>query len=392
MWDKTLLKELLTDILPKFKDEAVKINNDMAANPELGSQEYKSSQKIVDSLRSHGLEVEYPFAGLETAFRCSVNKGKEKKMVLLSEYDALPEIGHACGHCASGVASMWAFLALAKVAKKLDAQIDLIGTPDEEVEGSKCLMAENGIFDKYDFAAMCHMGGQSTLEVDFIALEGIIFEFYGKAAHAAQAPELGKNALNAGRLFLDAVDMMRQHIIPTARLHGYIENGGVAANIVPDYVCVKYMVRAPKRKDMEYISTWVKECAHAAALATRTKVEILKYGDVFYDLHVSKLQHDIMELSFDELGLDLVKEKGKFVGSSDIGNVSYHCPAFHPIVGIYRPDLNLHTKEMAEAMNEEKTHQGMEDAAKVLLQLAFEIYGTEGKLEEIKEDFKLYRK
>lgn len=390
-WTKEVQMDMFERIIPSLEKEVFALNDYMAENPELGSQEYESSKRIAELLRSHGLEVEYPFCGLPTAFKASINPGREKRAAFLAEYDALPDMGHACGHCASGMASVLAALAFHEVRDKIgDVQIDIIGTPDEEIEGSKATMAMKHVFDDYDFAAMVHMNGHSTLDSRFIALDGMIFEYRGQSAHAAAAPEKGRNALNAVRLLFDSVDMMRQHIIEEARIHGYIADGGVAANIVPDYACAKFLTRAPRREDLNDITAWVKDCARAAALATRTELTVLPYGESYHDLYAGGEKHALLEDCFENLGLPLVKEENVSGGSSDIGNVDYVCPAFHPMIGIGQ-ELNVHTPEFGQAMTDPRTHETIVSAAKVLLELSFELYGNPERLKKIQQEFAAYR-
>ena len=171
MADEKQLRDLLLKQLDTFEDEVYAVNDFMAENPEIGSQEYNSSAAIVKLLRKYGIETEYPYEGFETAFKGVINPEKKNRMALLAEYDALRGLGHACGHCASGSASVLAALAFNAVKDQLDFGVDIIGTPDEEIAGIKCLMADRGIFDGYDFAIMVHMGGFNTVEVNFIALD-----------------------------------------------------------------------------------------------------------------------------------------------------------------------------------------------------------------------------
>lgn len=388
MWSKEKLEKIIEKNLPEIKEKLFELNDYIAQHPELGSEEFESSKKIVNLLRAQGLEVIYPFDGMNTAFKASINAGKKKKMALLVEYDALPGIGHACGHCASGMASIMAALSLYLSRDEIDAQIDLVGTPDEEMNGMKCLMADHHVFDEYDFAAMVHMGGTNTLDVNFIALTGLTFQFRGEAAHAAQAPEKGRNALNAVRLLFDSVDMMRQHVIPEARIHGYVKNGGSASNVVPDYTEAEFLARAPHRDEVVDIVEWMKDCGRAAALATRTQVEIKPLGEPFFDLHISLQEKMVLKECFEDIGQELSHEK--FVGSSDMGNVDYICPAFHPVVSIGQ-ELNVHTLEFAGAMTDKRTHDGIVNGAKVLLHLIFKLYGNPARLEAIQKEHREYR-
>lgn len=389
MIDEKMTRDLLLEKMDDYQKEIYALNDFMAENPETGSEEFESSKAIVSLLRKHGIETEYPFAGLNTAFKGSINPEKKERMALLAEYDALRGLGHACGHCASGSASVFAALVLNEVKDQLDFGVDIIGTPDEEISGCKCIMADLGVFDGYDFAAMVHMGPFSTADSQFIALDGLGFKWHGQPAHAAAAPQLGRNALNAARLFMDATDMMRQHIIEEARMHGFIKNGGAASNIVPDFAEIEFLTRAPRREDLNDITAWVRDCAKAAALATRTEVEMFLVGEPFHELHISDLGRKTMCSCFDDLGIEYADKSG-MTGSSDIGNVDYKCPAFHPIMGIGIDD-NCHTQEFADAMTREKTHEAIRNSAAYLLTMAAKLYGNPQLLQQIKEEHKVYR-
>lgn len=389
MLDEKQLKELLLPKIDSYREEINALNDYMAENPEIGSAEFHSSAAIVDLLRKHGIETEYPFAGFDTAFKGVINPEKKERMALLAEYDALRGLGHACGHCASGSSSVLAALALNEVRDQLDFGVDIIGTPDEEINGTKCLMADKGVFDGYDFAAMVHMGPFSTATSEFIALDGLGFKWHGQLAHAAAAPEKGRNALNAARLFLDATDMMRQHVIEEARMHGFIKNGGEASNIVPEFAEVEFLTRAPRREDLNDITAWVKDCARAAALATRTEVEMFPVGEPFHELYISKLGEKLMRESYDELGIPCANQSG-MKGSSDIGNVDYRCPAFHPMMGIGIEE-NCHTQEFADAMTTQGAHDAIKNSASLLLCMTAKMYGNPQLLQQIKADHKAYR-
>ena len=366
------------------------LNNHMALHPETGSEEYESSKRMVELLRNEGVEVEYPYLDLPTAFMATINPGKERICAFLAEYDALRGLGHACGHCASGSASLLAALALNRVKDELNFTVKLIGTPDEEFQGRKATLANRGAFTGLDFAAMVHMNGRSQSLTRFIALDAWRIEFFGKAAHAAAAPEKGTNAFNAARLFFDAVDMMRQHIVQEARLHGIIIKGGDASNIIPDYTEIEFLSRAPSRNDLEDISAWVKECAQAAALATRTQVKIGQLSEPFHDLYVSPAGLALLCEIFDDMGIPYQKKEDKGSGSSDIGNVDYICPTFHPMMGIGQ-DLDLHTQAFADAMTDPRTHHAIVASAEYLVRLALKLYCHPEILEEVSRQHRAYR-
>ena len=370
---ETLILEIKEQVFPALQEEIIALNDYMAHNPEIGSQEFESSKRMVEWLRREDIEVIYPYFDLPTAFLATINPGKEQTCALLAEYDALRGLGHACGHCASGCASLLAALSLNRVKEQLDFTLKLMGTPDEENNGRKATLANRGVFEGIDFAAMVHMGGVSRSDVSFIALDGWKIEFFGKAAHAAAAPEQGANAFNAARLFFDAVDMMRQHVVQGSLMHGFIVKAGDAPNIVPDYANIEFLSRSAKRNDLNNISEWVKECANAAALATRTKVKIERLGEPFHDLYVSPAGKELMDGIFEDMGLPYEIEAEKGAASSDIGNVDYICPAFHPIMGIGQ-NLAWHTQAFADAMTDERAHRAIIDSAEYLIRLVLKLY------------------
>lgn len=390
MDENGILHDIKEKVFPALQEEIFDLSDYMALHPEIGSREFESSKRMVEILRGEGIEVEYPYLGLPTAYLATINLGKAHICAFLAEYDALRGLGHACGHCASGSASLLAALALNRVREKLDFTVKLIGTPDEEYTGCKAMLADRGAFDGVDFAAMVHMGGESQSSAPFIALDAWTIEFFGKAAHAAAAPEKGANAFNAARLFFDAVDMMRQHIIEEARLHGIITKAGEASNIVPDYASVEFLDRAPRRNDLEDISAWVKECAAAAAMATRTQTKITQLGEPFHDLYISRAGKALLEEIFSEMDIPCEKEESKGSGSSDIGNVDYVCPAFHPIMSIGQ-DLGLHTQAFADAMTDPRTHKALADAAEYLIRLALRLYCHPETLMEVTRQHHAYR-
>lgn len=392
------LRDLLLSKIDKYLPEAIALSDAMAREPELGSHEFKSSTAHVALLRKYGIEVECPFAGFETAFKGVINPDKPRRFALLAEYDALPGYGpngdepaHACGHCASGAASTLAALIFNEVKDELDFGVDIIGTPDEEWNGDKAYMADAGVFDNYDYAVMVHMGGETLVDTTYLALDGLNFIWRGVAAHAAASPQEGRNAMNAARLFLDATDMMRQHVEDSVRMHGYIKKAGVASNVVPDYAEIEFLTRAPSRNYLNYVTEWVRDCARAAAMMTKTEVELGLAGPPFHDLHALKSGHEMVKSCMDELGLEYGEPEESTSGSSDIGNVDYVCPAFHPIMGLGDANLVAHTQEFADKMLTEDAHQAIKDSARLMLAMAAKMYSNPEILNAIKAEHKEYR-
>lgn len=376
----------MKELIRKYHDEIISLNDFMADNPEIGGEEKKASRRMVELLGRHGIPVEYPFAGMETAFRGIINKGKARKAAILVEYDALRGLGHACGHCASGSISILAALVLNEVRDQIPAEIHVIGTPDEEMHGGKVPMVKSGVFNGMDFAVMIHMSNKNALFSRFLALDAYKFTFHGKPAHASSIPWEGRNALNSIRLFFDAMDMMRQHLKDDVRLHGYVVKGGDASNIVPHHTEAEVLVRAEKREYLDQVSKWVMDCAQAAALATRTSWSVEEIGEKYDSLRRNISGEKILEEIYTELGLNLVDTSSETGGSSDIGNVSSVCPAFHPYLDLGK-DLNAHTEEFALAMKTNRTHKAISLGGEIISRFVMDVYNTPGAREEILKEY-----
>jgi amidohydrolase len=377
----------MKELIQKYYDEIIALNDFMADNPEIGGEEYRASKRMVQLLENHGIPVEYPFAGMDTAFRGIINKGKGRKAAILVEYDALRGLGHACGHCASGSLSILAALILNDLKERIPAEIHVIGTPDEEMHGGKVPMVKAGVFNGMDFALMIHMSNKNALFSKFLALDAYKFTFHGKSAHASSIPWEGRNALNSMRLFFDAMDMMRQHLKDDVRLHGYIVKGGDASNIIPHYTEAEVLVRAASRNYLDQVSKWVMDCAQAAALATRTTWNVEEIGEKYDSLWRNISGEKVLENIYRDLGLALVDTSQETGGSSDIGNVSSVCPAFHPYLDIGK-DLNAHTQEFAQAMKTKRTHRAIALGGEIIARFVMDVYSIPGAIEEIIEEFK----
>lgn len=388
-----MLKDDILKIInnDKYLQEVIELNNYMAKNPELGWEEYNASKKIVELLSKHGFEVEYPFAGFDTAFKASIKgkTGNGPKICLLTEYDALPDIGHACGHCASGSISVLAGLILKDLKEHFEGQIDVVGTPAEESTGGKIFLAKAGIFNDYDYAIMIHMYNDNVVNSRFLALNAIKVEFFGKTTHAAASPWEGRNALNAMQLFFHAVDMMRQHVKPDVRIHGVIKEGGKAANVVPDYTMSEFVVRANELSYADEITDWVKDCAKAAALATKTEAKVTEAGPPFKDLAPNSHAENTLEEIYKSYGLE-TSPIGKPLGSSDIGEVDYICPAFHPVICV-KEGLDLHTRDFADQMLKENTYKAIEKGGKIIATFAMRTLLDKELLNNIKAEHRKYR-
>ena len=371
--------------IESFRAEVMQLNDYIADNPETGSEEFKASKAIVTLLRNHGIDVEVPFNNMETAFRGTINRGKSKKFVILAEYDALRGLGHACGHCASGSISVFAALILNELRESIDAQIDIIGTPDEETKGGKVYMINDGVFNDYDAAIMIHMFNMNAVGMPLLALDSYEYIFYGAPAHASASPWEGRNALNALRLAFDAMDMMRQHVTDDVRIHGYIAEGGTASNIVPDRTRAEFTFRAKERSNLDDVVKWAHDIGEAAAKATRTSVEIKRLGEKYDNMTEKETGSRLLEEIYGKLNLPLVAINSVPKGSSDIGNVDSVIPAFHPIISIGK-DFGVHTREFAEEMKSEGTHNAIEQGAQIITEFIKTLSERDDLLDKIKQE------
>ncbi len=360
-----LLAKKLDEHIEKRSAKARAISDDLAANPELGGQEIRSSGVMADFLKEEGFKVEIPFMDIQTAYRGIV--GDNGPIVaLLAEYDALPGLGHACGHCLSGSMSLLAGSALAQIAKEAGGTIWVVGTPSEETDGAKVTMAASGLFDPVSLAMMIHASSNNSLvRYRSMAMDALEFRFRGKAAHASGSPWEGRNALNGVQLLFHALDMMRQHVKPDVRIHGIVTDGGAAPNIVPQSASAKFYFRAPSRAYLNGIMERILDCAKGAAMATQTEVSWENVEFSFDEMIPNDPAESMMESIFREMGVPF-EDPTSPSGSSDVGNVSQRCPALQPELAIMDSYAAHHTVEFAQAVTTEKAHRAMELGARIM--------------------------
>ncbi len=387
--DKDKYIELLYAEIDRHWRDMAEMSDSFAAEPEVSGEEFKTSRAIVDVLEKSGFDVEYPFMGIPTAFIAKKGKpGSGGKVALLVEYDALPDIGHACGHNLHGSMSVLAGLGLLPLMKDIPGELLVVGTPAEETNGAKVEMAEKGVFDGCDFAIMIHSHcGKTIVKYRSLAMDAIEFTFKGKTSHAAAAPWEGINALNGLQLFFHAIDMLRQHVKPDVRMHGIYYEGGTAPNIVPERAKGRFYFRAPKRAYLDQIIEKVCDCARGAALATGTEVTWRNFEASFKDLLPNQAAEELLEGLFAEFGIPVTEIEG-FMGSSDVGDVSYKCPAVQPEMDICGRNVEAHTREFAEATTTEIAHEALRSGAKIIARSALEVLLDEKLRERMWEDYK----
>lgn len=383
------LVNLIYNSIDSESCKAFALNEYIFKNPELPYQEFLAYEKYLEMLKKEGIKVEEKFLGIETAFKATINEDKDSdiKIGILAEYDALPEIGHACGHCASGALSFLCALGLYKNKENLKGNIYLIGTPGEENDGAKTDLANSGLFDDYSYVIMIHMSDKNQPNSKFMAREAYNFEFFGSPAHAAACPWSGKNAVNGMTLFIHALDMMRQQLRDETRVHGKIVTGGSAVNVIPDYASCEYWFRYKKKDYLDEVIKMAQDAAEGCAKATQTTVKITHPSRALADLKPTPHTDVIIESIYEELGIKVDKSHIMPLGSSDIGNLSYKCPAFHPVIAVTDTPMAIHTKEFAACMTTEKTKWAIENGAKVIATFIVRSLYDESIIANMKKDF-----
>lgn len=381
-----MMKTAVDQAINAHHQELIELSDYLADNPEISGQEYNSVKKINEILEKEGFQVISPYAGLETSFFAQKNSiGRKYKIAILVEYDALPKLGHACGHNVSGSISILAGLALQKIQDALNADIHIIGTPIEETDGAKCKMADEGIFDAYDMAMMIHLSYESIIDPKKVCLSSYQYEFMGKSAHSSASPWEGRNALNGAQLFMHATDMLRQHLKKDVQLHGIYTDGGAAPNIVPDHASIEMYIRANQKDTLLDAIKKVEDCAKGSAIATQTTYKITETANMYLDLSSPSKGLKALAEVYDELKVPYILSSPPS-GSSDIGNVSYKCPTFHPTLSITDEFIPLHTIEFEKKTREPKAHEAIAIGAKIIARQAIKVLTEENLLKEMKEE------
>lgn len=343
------MKSILFEKGKEIHKELCEISDFIYHNPELGNEEYKAVEKLTSFLQEHNFEIETEFLGIKTAFRATYDSNKEGPTIgYLCEYDALPEIGHGCGHNMIGAMSAGAGIILSKVLNEIGGKIIVYGTPAEETNGAKVIFAEQGVFDELDVAMMVHPSDKTIESGTSMALYPLQFTYTGKTAHAASCPQDGINALNSVIQLFNGIDALRQHVTPDVRIHGIITNGGVAANIVPDKAVAQFYFRASTKEILDDVLVKAKNIAQGAALMTGSKLEITRYELPNDNLKTNKSLSEAFSKNLRKLGVKDIYE-AKDTGSSDIGNVSHKTPTIHPYIGISNCNVTGHSVNMADA-------------------------------------------
>ena len=347
------LKEIARQRVERAHEALIGLSHWIQANPELNFQETMACGWLVEWLEKAGFSVQRNVADLETAFVGKYGSGP-LNIAIIAEYDALPEVGHACGHNVISATAIGAGIALAAVAEALDITVSVIGTPAEEGGGGKIVMVEKGVFDDVHCALMVHPGPSDLLLPEVLAAQTLEVTYTGRPAHAGSFPERGINASDAMVVAQVAMALLRQALTAGDRVHGIVKSGGEASNIIPAHVTAEWMVRAPTVARLEELREKVRRCFEAGAVASGAQVEILErpvYADMRHDAALTSLYATNLQA----LGRSLHGRPGdprrldmnRF--STDMGNVSYVTPSIHPILGIDSAPAVNHQPEFTDA-------------------------------------------
>ena len=381
------LKQRAAARVDTLRPELEALSLDIHANPEIGFQERASARKLTAMLGQHGFSVEQGAGGLETAFRAEHHGGKGPTVAILGEYDALPGVGHGCGHNLIGTAAVGAGLAIAAAAPELPGRIQVIGTPAEEGGGGKVILARAGVFDGVDAAMMFHPSRYTVGWRGSLAMVRVAVEFFGKAAHGASGLEKGINALEALIQTFVTVNGLRQHLRKDAIMHGIITDGGKAANIVPDYASAEFSVRARDAAYRDQLVDKLRGCVKAAELATGARGEVtLRMG--YDNIVANSVMVDLFLQNLTSLGIELDDiDPFDKIGSTDMGDISQIVPAIHPYLKIADDSVSGHSTEFAAAAVSQVGQQAMISAAKAMAMTCLDLFYCDGALASARAEF-----
>ena len=356
-------------------------------NPEIAFEEHQASDWLAEYLEKNGFTVEKGICKLPTAFRGRYGTG-QPVIAFLAEYDALPKIGHACGHNLIATSAVAAGMASKRAVDELGGSVMVFGTPGEELYGGKAVMAERGAFTDVDMAMIAHPGGGNTVVMNTLACETLEVEFTGKGAHAAAEPEVGINALEAMIQSYNAINSLRQHIRERARIHGVITDGGEAANIVPAHTAATFMVRAEDDTYLVELKKKVINCFSGAAKATGAKLKY-KWGEHYAAMFNNLTMARLFRQNMQSLGRGIRLGGNTMITfSTDVGNVSQLLPTIQPMVAIAPDDVLIHTPQFAKAAASEDGLRGLLDAAKAMAMTVVDLLASTETVEKVQEEFR----
>jgi len=369
------LKDAVSQFIARHQQDLLRVSHEIHANPELAFKEHKACATLTEATQAFGHSVSSGSFGLETAFESFTLNNAGPQIDILAEYDALPGIGHACGHNLIATAALGAAAALGAVAGDLPGTVRLLGTPAEEKGGGKELMARNGAFTDTTMAMMIHPAGVNLTTMPSICIAEVGVVYHGKSAHASAMPHRGKNALDALLLAYQGISNLRQHIRGNERIHGIVTDGGQAPNIVPDRAAGEFYVRAANVKALEALKPRVEACFNAGATASGCEVEVNWAGVDYLDLNTNWPLADQFQVNAEALGREFVDKENMWraaAGSTDMGNVTHMVPGIHPMLAAAPANVVIHHPDFAEYAGSEMGDAAAIDGAIALAHTAID--------------------
>jgi amidohydrolase len=381
-------QQVCADIESRSAD-LISISHEIHAHPELNFQEKFAHDILTQYIADSKLKVDRSAFELDTAFDVSVRGGNGPTVAVICEYDALPGIGHACGHNIIAAAGLGAGVALSAVAELCGGNLRLMGTPAEEGGGGKVEMARKGAFKNIDAAMMIHPSDQDLARMNAIAIQQLFVRFDGLAAHAAVSPERGKNALDAAVLGYMNVAAMRQHIRPTERVHGIFTKAGEKPNIVPREAEMDWYVRSDTIETLQPLKARIAKCLEAGAMAADCTISFDWQKNTYADLVDNLPLLTSYVLNSAQMGRDLTTDflPGTGGGSTDMGNLSYLVPSIHPMLQVAPRGVSLHSAQFAEFTASKDADKAVLDGAKIMAMTAIDLWLSETLNSEVQEAF-----
>ena len=368
--------------------DLIAASHDIHAHPELNFEEHFAHDRLTRVIEAAGLPVTRAAYGLDTAFETKVGS-RGLNVAVLCEYDALPGIGHACGHNIIAAAGLGAGLALAALADDAGGRLTLMGTPAEEGGGGKVEMARAGAFKGVDAAMMVHPADRDLARMNAIAIQQAFVRYLGQAAHAAVSPHLGRNALDAAVLGYMNVAALRQHIRPTERVHGIFTKAGEKPNIVPSETEMDWYVRSDTIETLQPLKQRVAACLEAGAVAADCRMEIRWDGHAYADIVDNIPLLDAYAANSTALGRPLTSAylPNTGGGSTDMGNVSYLAPTIHPMLAVAPRGVSLHSPEFANYTKSSEADKAVLDGAKIMAMTVIDLWTRADLQQNVKRSF-----
>jgi amidohydrolase len=381
------LKKMVCDGIDAMAPDLVEVSHRIHAHPELAFEEIKSAELLAASAEQAGMAVSRKAFGLPTAYAAEFGDSVKTKIGILSEYDALPGIGHACGHNVIAAIGLGAARALHGLGEDLPGFVRYLGTPAEESGCGKELMAQAGAFEGLDAAMMVHPAGINAKAVRTMCISEVLVTFRGRAAHAAVSPATGRNAADAAMISHLSIGQLRQHLTTDEQVNGVVTESGHVPNVIPGVAEARYFVRGTDAKKLKTLKEKVENCFRAGALATGCEVDVDWALADYLDMKINQTLADCYEANAVALGQTFVPYEQLPKGGTDMANVSHRVPTLHPLIEISPPTVMIHDPEFANWANSERADKAIVEGAKAMAMTAIEIMRTPSLSDSVRDEF-----